>query len=164
MWTVFFSISGVFRLGLTKGVRMISVKQLLNRKGSEVLSISSQATVRDALTLMATREVGALLVMAEGELQGIISERDYARKVILKGRTSKDTKVREIMSTNLTTVRPEQNVTDCMELMTNKRIRHLPVIDEGQVAGVISIGDVVKAVISNQASMIEHLEEYIGQR
>lgn len=143
---------------------MVSVKQLLNRKGAEVLSISPQATVRDALTLMATREVGALLVMEAGELEGIVSERDYARKVILMGRTSKDTKVGEIMSTSLTTVRPEQTVTDCMELMTDRRIRHLPVVDGNKVVGVISIGDVVKAVISNQASMIEHLEEYIGQR
>lgn len=149
---------------------MVSVKQLLNHKGGEVLAISPTATVRDALTLMATREVGALLVMEGSKLTGIISERDYARKVILMGRTSKDTKVGEIMSTDLTTVRPEQTVTDCMELMTDRRIRHLPVVQggsegtTGKVVGVISIGDVVKAVISNQASMIEHLEEYIGQR
>lgn len=143
---------------------MVSVKQLLNHKGGEVLAISPGATVRDALTLMATREVGALMVMTAGELKGIVSERDYARKVILMGRTSKDTKVGEIMTTSVTTVRPEQTVTDCMELMTNLRIRHLPVLDGDRVVGVISIGDVVKAVISNQASMIEHLEEYIGQR
>ncbi len=143
---------------------MVSVKQLLNHKGGEVLAISPTATVRDALTLMATREVGALLVIQGSKLTGIISERDYARKVILMGRTSKDTSVGEIMSTDLTTVRPEQTVTDCMELMTNRRIRHLPVLDGDKVVGVISIGDVVKAVISNQASMIEHLEEYIGQR
>lgn len=143
---------------------MVSVRQLLNRKGVEVLSISAQATVRDALTLMAKREVGALLVMEGGELLGIISERDYARKVILMGRTSKDTRVGEIMSTDLTTVSLEQTVTDCMELMTEGRIRHLPVMDEGRVVGVISIGDVVKAVISTQASMIEHLEEYISPR
>lgn len=143
---------------------MVSVRQLLNRKGTEVLSISPQATVRDALTLMAKREVGALLVMEGGELLGIISERDYARKVILMGRTSKDTRVGEIMSTDLTTVSLEQTVTDCMELMTEGRIRHLPVMDEGRVVGVISIGDVVKAVISTQASMIEHLEGYISPR
>lgn len=147
-----------------KGVKMVSVKQLLNHKGAEVLAISPQATVRDALTLMATREVGALLVMEAGTLMGIVSERDYARKVILMGRTSKDTRVGEIMSTSLSTVRPEQTVTDCMELMTDRRIRHLPVLDGSEVVGVISIGDVVKAVISNQASMIEHLEEYIGGR
>ena len=143
---------------------MVSVKQLLNHKGGEVLAISPTATVRDALTLMATREVGALLVMEGSNLTGIISERDYARKVILMGRTSKDTSVGEIMSTSLTTVRPEQTVTDCMELMTDRRIRHLPVLSDDKVVGVVSIGDVVKAVISNQASMIEHLEEYIGQR
>lgn len=143
---------------------MVSVRQLLNRKGTEVLSISPQATVRDALTLMAKREVGALLVMEGGELLGIISERDYARKVILMGRTSKDTRVGEIMSTDPTTVSLEQTVTDCMELMTEGRIRHLPVVDAGRVVGVISIGDVVKAVISTQASMIEHLEGYISPR
>ncbi len=152
---------------------MVSVKQLLTHKGGRegdaVLAISPTATVRDALTLMATREVGALLVMTGGNLEGIVSERDYARKVVLMGRTSKDTRVGEIMSTDLVTVRPEQTVTDCMELMTDRRIRHLPVVDGGEgatgkVVGVVSIGDVVKAVISNQASMIEHLEGYIGQR
>lgn len=143
---------------------MVSVRQLLKRKGSEVLSISPKATVREALTLMASRNVGALMVLDQGELVGIITERDYARKVILMGRTSKDTRVEEVMSTELTTVRSEQSVTDCMELMTAKRIRHLPVVDDGQLGGVISIGDVVMAVISVQASTIEHLEEYIGQR
>lgn len=143
---------------------MVSVRQLLKRKGSEVLSISPKATVREALTLMASRNVGALMVLDRGELVGIITERDYARKVILMGRTSKDTRVEEVMSTELTTVRSDQSVTDCMELMTDKRIRHLPVVDDGQLGGVISIGDVVMAVISVQASTIEHLEEYIGQR
>lgn len=142
---------------------MVSVRQLLTLKGTDVLSISPGATVRDALTLMAQEEVGALLVMEGDALEGIISERDYARKVILRDRTSKDTKVGEIMSTELTTVTPEQNVTDCMTLMTDKRIRHLPVLDQGKVVGIISIGDVVSAVISNQASMIEHLEAYITQ-
>lgn len=143
---------------------MVTVRQLLNRKGSEVLSISPQATVREALTLMASRNVGALMVLSEGELVGIITERDYARKVILMGRTSKDTRVEEVMSTELTTVRPDQSVTDCMELMTDKRIRHLPVVDDSGLCGVISIGDVVMSVISVQASTIEHLEGYIGQR
>ena len=143
---------------------MVSVRQLLNRKGSEVLSISPKATVREAITLMATRNIGALPVMEDNELLGIITERDYARNVILKGRSSKDTCVDEVMSTGLTTVRPDQSVTDCMELMTEKRIRHLPVVEEGRVVGIISIGDVVMAVISNQASMIEHLEGYISPR
>lgn len=143
---------------------MVTVRQLLNRKGSEVLSISPKATVREALTLMASRNVGALMVLDKGELVGVITERDYARKVILMGRTSKDTLVEEVMSTELTTVRPEQSVTDCMELMTDKRIRHLPVIDDSGLCGVISIGDVVMSVISVQASTIEHLEGYIGQR
>jgi CBS domain-containing protein len=143
---------------------MVTVRQLLNRKGSEVLSISPQATVREALTLMASRNVGALMVLDKGELVGVITERDYARKVILMGRTSKDTRVEEVMSTELTTVRPDQSVTDCMELMTDKRIRHLPVVDDSGLCGVISIGDVVMSVISVQASTIEHLEGYIGQR
>jgi CBS domain-containing protein len=143
---------------------MVSVRQLLNRKGSEVLSISPKATVREAITLMATRNIGALPVMEDDVLLGIITERDYARNVILKGRSSKDTCVDEVMSTGLTTVRPDQSVTDCMELMTEKRIRHLPVVEEGRVVGIISIGDVVMAVISNQASMIEHLEGYISPR
>jgi CBS domain-containing protein len=143
---------------------MVTVRQLLKRKGSEVLSISPKATVREALTLMASRNVGALMVLDRGELVGIITERDYARKVILMGRTSKDTRVEEVMSTELTTVRSEQSVTECMELMTDKRIRHLPVVDDGALSGVISIGDVVMSVISVQASTIEHLEEYIGQR
>jgi CBS domain-containing protein len=143
---------------------MVTVRQLLNRKGSEVLSISPKATVREALTLMASRNVGALMVLDKGELVGIITERDYARKVILMGRTSKDTRVEEVMSTELTTVRPDQSVTDCMELMTDKRIRHLPVVDDSGLCGVISIGDVVMSVISVQASTIEHLEGYIGQR
>lgn len=143
---------------------MVSVRQLLNRKGSEVLSISPKATVREAITLMATRNIGALPVMEDDELLGIITERDYARNVILKGRSSKDTCVDEVMSTGLTTVRPDQSVTDCMELMTEKRIRHLPVVEEGRVVGIISIGDVVMAVISNQASIIEHLEGYISPR
>jgi CBS domain-containing protein len=143
---------------------MVTVRQLLNRKGSEVLSISPKATVREALTLMASRNVGALMVLDKGELVGVITERDYARKVILMGRTSKDTRVEEVMSTELTTVRPDQSVTDCMELMTDKRIRHLPVVDDSGLCGVISIGDVVMSVISVQASTIEHLEGYIGQR
>ena len=142
---------------------MVSVRQLLNRKGAKILSIAPSATVRDALTLMAQEDVAALLVMEGDALEGIITERDYARKVILMGRTSKDTRVSEVMSSKLTTVTPQQNVNDCMELMSGKRIRHLPVLDGSIVVGVISIGDVVKAVMANQASMIEHLEAYITQ-
>lgn len=143
---------------------MISVKQLLSKKGSDVLSISPDASVLDAITVMAAREVGALLVIEGGTPLGIITERDYARKIILQGRASRETAVREVMSEGLITVRPEQNITECMELMTEKRIRHLPVLDGGKLVGVVSIGDVVKVVISNQASMIEQLEEYIGRR
>ena len=140
---------------------MISVRQLLGKKGYDVLSVLPSNTVYEAITKMAERGVGALLVIHEGALVGIVSERDYARKVILQGRRSQETLVEEIMTPDPFTVKPEQSVTECMELMTEKRIRHLPVVSEGKVTGVISIGDVVKSVISNQAAMIEQLETYI---
>lgn len=142
---------------------MVTVQQLLNRKGVDVIAIAPNATVREALTLMAQKEVGALLVMENDELVGIITERDYARKVILMGRTSKDTTVGEIMSSKLVTVTPEHKVKQCMEMMTGRRIRHLPVLNDGKLVGLISIGDVVKSVIASQANMIEHLESYIYQ-
>jgi len=143
---------------------MISIRQLLSKKGYDVLSILPSATVFEAITKMAEHGVGALVVLEDGRLVGIITERDYARKVILKGRSSKDTLVREIMTPDPVTVRPEQTVTECMELMTDKRIRHLPVVSEGKLMGIISIGDVVKEVISHQAAMIEQLENYISPR
>ena len=140
---------------------MISVRQLLSKKGYDVLSVLPSNTVYEAITKMAERGVGALLVIQEGKLVGIISERDYARKVILQGRRSQETTVEEIMTPDPVTVRPEQSVTECMELMTENRFRHLPVVSEGNVTGIISIGDVVKSVISSQAAMIEQLETYI---
>ncbi len=143
---------------------MLTVRQLLGKKGHEVVSISPDATVYEAIEKMAENEVGALLVLNGGKLVGIISERDYARKVILKGRQSRKTAVREVMTENVITVRPEQNVHDCMELMTEKRIRHLPVLAEDKLIGIISIGDVVKSIISNQEFMIEQLEQYISRR
>lgn len=143
---------------------MISVKQLLQAKGNAVWSISPDATVYDALKLLAEKDVGALLVLENERLVGIISERDYARKVILKGKTSMDTPVREIMTANVVTVRPDQTIDDCMTLMTEKRIRHLPVLEGEQLVGVISIGDVVKAIISQQEFVIEQLENYITGR
>jgi len=141
---------------------MKTVKQLLQGKGSDVWSVAPTTSVYEALALMAGKNVGALLVLKAGQLVGIFSERDYARKVALQGKTSKDTPVSEIMTSKVVYVRPEQTIEDCMALMTDKHIRHLPVLaDDHQVLGVISIGDVVKAVISEQSFIIEQLENYI---
>jgi CBS domain-containing protein len=140
---------------------MKTVKQLLQAKGRVVHAISPQASVLDAIKLMAEKGIGALLVLDEGRLAGVMSERDYARKVILLGRSSQDTAVREIMSGQVITVRAEQTVEDCMALMTAKRIRHLPVIESGRLAGVVSIGDLVKEVIADREETIKQLESYI---
>ena len=141
---------------------MKTVRDVLGQKGGKVWFVTPGNTVYEALQLMAEREIGAVIVMEADRPVGILSERDYARQVILKGRTSKDTPVREIMSTRLVYVRLEQTVEDCMALMTDKRIRHLPVLDEGQLLGVLSIGDIVKAVISEKQFLIEQLENYIS--
>lgn len=143
---------------------MKTVSQLLQTKGSQVWSISPEALVIDALKLMAEKGIGALVVLEAGQVVGIVSERDYARKVSLQGKSSKSTPVREIMTEKVIFVHPEQTVADCMALMTNKRIRHLPVMENDHLIGVISIGDVVKAVISEQEFMIEQLESYITGR
>ena len=140
---------------------MKTVSQLLRAKGDRVLSVSPETAVFQALELMAERNVGALLVLEGERLVGIFSERDYARKVILKGKTSKDTPVREIMSSHVLYVRMDQTIEDCMALMTDKRVRHLPVLEGHRVVGVISIGDVVKDIISEQQFMIEQLQNYI---
>jgi len=140
---------------------MKTVKEILQAKPQGLLSISPNATVLDALKMMADYEIGALVVLDGDRLSGIFSERDYARKVILQGKASKDTAVAEIMTHKVVCVRPEQSVEECMALMTDKRIRHLPVLQEKKVIGVISIGDVVKEVISEQRFMIEQLEHYI---
>lgn len=140
---------------------MKNVKQLLQAKGHGVWAITPDSSVYDALTLMADKEVGALLVLDAGRLVGIISERDYARKVILKGKSSLDTPVREIMTENVVYVRPEQTVEECMALMTDKHIRHLPVLEDDELIGVISIGDLVKADIEHKEFMIQQLENYI---
>src|ERR1700746_2670547 len=137
------------------------VAEILKAKGRDVWTVSSDSTVYDALQEMADKNVGALLVVEDDKLVGVFSERDYARKVILHGKASKDTLVKEIMSTEMFWVRPDQTVAGCMELMTNKRIRHLPVLDEGRLVGVISIGDVVKAIISEKEFEIQQLEQYI---
>jgi CBS domain-containing protein len=138
-----------------------TVEQLLAHKGTDVWSVSPDATVFDALRIMADKRVGALVVLEGDRVAGIISERDYARKVILLDRGSKETAVSEIMTVDLYTVTRAETVPDCMTLMTEHRIRHLPVVEEGSLVGVISIGDVVKALIQDQAYLIEQLESYI---
>ncbi|HEY7317456.1 MAG TPA: CBS domain-containing protein [Candidatus Binatia bacterium] len=140
---------------------MTFVTEVLKAKGRDIWTVSSDSSVYDALQEMADKNVGALLVVEGDKLVGVFSERDYARKVILHGKASKDTFVKEIMSTEVFWVSPEQTITVCMELMTNKRTRHLAVLDEGRLVGVISIGDVVKAIISEQEFAIQQLEQYI---
>lgn len=139
-----------------------TVAQLLGSKGSAIWSIVPDASVFEALELMAEKNVGALVVVDGGTLVGIMSERDYARKVILVDRGSKNTTVSEIMTADPVTVSPETTVTECMELMTSNRFRHLPVVADGELQGLVSIGDVVRAVISAQEFMIEQLESYIS--
>ena len=140
---------------------MTTVRHLLDRKGRSIFRVAPEDPVLEALRAMAEHHVGALLVMREQELLGIVSERDYARKVILLGRSSGDTPVAQIMSSPVTTVSPETSVQQCMRLMTDERIRHLPVLDRGRVVGLVSIGDLVKAVIEDQQQTIEQLESYI---
>jgi CBS domain-containing protein len=139
-----------------------TIERILREKNGVVWRISPDATVYDALTEMAERHVGALLVMQDHALLGIISERDYARKVILQGLSSRDTKVREIMTASPVTVTPGAIVEECMRVMTHHHVRHLPVVDQGRVMGVVSIGDMVNAIISDQAETIDHLHTYIG--
>lgn len=139
-----------------------TIEGILSGKKREVYSIPPDATVYDAVALMADKNVGALLVTKDGELVGIISERDYTRKVMLRGKRSRETQVSEIMSTNLTTVEPKESVDHCLKFMTDKRIRHLPVVKEGEICGVVSIGDLVKHVISVQSATLDHLERYIS--
>lgn len=141
---------------------MRQVKHLLEDKGGTVYTIAPEAPVLDAIRLMAERGIGALLVMRNDSLAGIVTERDYARKVILKGRSSRETPVSEIMTPSPTTVSPATSVDECMHLCTELRVRHLPVVDNGRLAGIVSIGDLVKAVIDDQATEIDHLQRYIA--
>ena len=140
---------------------MKTVRDILNKKGSDAYSISPQATVYEALQLMADKNIGAVLVIDKGKLVGILSERDYARKVILKGKASKETPVSELMTKNILYVSPDKNVEDCMFLMTTKHVRHLPVIEDDRLVGIISINDVVKIIISEQKFAIDALEKYM---
>jgi CBS domain-containing protein len=138
-----------------------TIGAILNQKSNDIFSIQPDATVFEAIEMMDNKNVGALLVMEQSQLKGIISERDYTRKVFLRGKRSRETKVAEIMSTNVTVTYPREPVEKCLRLMTDKHIRHLPVVEGDQVVGVISIGDLVKHVISCQSAAIAHLESYI---
>jgi CBS domain-containing protein len=139
-----------------------TIGSVLSRKGSQLWSVAPTATVYEAIEKMSEKGVGALLVMSEGKLAGIISERDYARKVILKDRSSKQTLVREIMTSSVITVPPSHHVEECMRTMTENRIRHLPVVDRDQVVGIVSIGDLVNWIITAHEETIGHLQSYIA--
>ncbi len=140
-----------------------TIEAILNQKTGEIFSVAPEATVYDAIEKMAEKNVGALVVMEGEKLVGILSERDYTRKVMLRGKRSRETKVSEIMSTELKTVTPKEGVDDCLRFMTEKRVRHLPVVaEDGKLRGVISIGDLVKHVISVQSATLDHLEAYIS--
>ena len=138
------------------------VKHLLDSKGHDIISVAPDLSVFDAIKLMADRSVGSLIVIDGEELSGIVTERDYARKVIIKGRSSESTRVSEIMSTDVLTTSSSETVNQCMELMTERRIRHLPVVEDNRVIGMISIGDLVQAIIADQQEAIEQLESYIS--
>lgn len=138
------------------------IDHILRGRKSEVWCVPPRATVYDAVALMAEKEIGALMVVDEGRLVGVMSERDYARKIILQGKHSKDTPVAEIMSTHLVTVTRHHTVDDCMRLMSDHRIRHLPVLEGDHLIGVVSIGDLVKFIITDQAQTIDQLHTYIG--
>jgi CBS domain-containing protein len=144
-----------------EGETMKTVQQLLEAKRYSVVSVSPDDTVLEALKVMAEKEIGAVIVIQNGHLVGIFSERDYARKVVLQGKASKDTPVREIMTEKVVCVSPDQTIEDCMGLMTDKRIRHLPVLEHKKVIGVVSIGDVVKEMLYEKEFVIQQLESYI---
>jgi len=139
-----------------------TIAEILNAKGHALWSVSPDTTVFDAIQLMADKNVGALLVTEETKLLGIFTERDYTRKIALKGKSSKQTAVREIISDKVTTVHPEHTIEECMRLMTDHRVRHLPVLEEGKLVGIVSIGDLVNWIISAQTSTIHQLQTYIS--
>ena len=141
----------------------MTVDQILSTKGKKVYSILSTNTVYEALTVMSEKNIGAILIIEDAILKGILSERDYARKIVLKAKSSKKAFVHEIMETDIVTVKPSDNLEYCMELMNTKRVRHLPVLDNGIVIGIISISDVVKAIIEIQKNTIQYLNSYITQ-
>ncbi len=140
---------------------MATVNQMLQSKGRQVYTVTPDTTVLAALQVMADQDVGALVVMDGDDIAGIFSERDYARKIVLLGKTSRETPVSAIMTADVICVTPEQSDDKCLAIMTDRRIRHLPVLEDGRLAGIISIGDVVKAIIADQRVMINHLEDYI---
>ena len=140
---------------------MTTIAQLLNAKGKQIWAVEPKATIFEALEIMSEKGIGALLVMEDGKLKGIFSERDYARKVILKGKSSKETPVGELMTKKVFYIDPQKTTNDCMAMMTAKRIRHVPVIEDNQVMGIVTIGDVVNQIISEQEVTINHLENYI---
>ena len=140
------------------------VRNVLSHKGHEVASISPEASVYDAIALMAEKGIGALLVTSQGKLVGILSERDYARKVVLKGKHTRDTSVSEIMSSPVLTVRPDETIEECMKIVTENRIRHLPVMEADRIVGIVSIGDLVKWIVTEQQKTIKELESYITGR
>ena len=140
---------------------MTTIAQLLKTKGDQIWSVEPKATIFEALEIMSEKEIGALLVMKDGKLTGIFSERDYARKVILKGKSSKETPVGELMTKKVFYIDSQKTINDCMAMMTAKRIRHVPVIEDNQVMGIVTIGDVVNQIISEQEVTINHLENYI---
>lgn len=143
---------------------MGKVKNIIQIKGGAVFTVPSDTTVYSALELMLEKSIGALLIVDHGNFVGIFTERDYARKLILKGKSSRDTFIREVMTERPITVTPDTSIEDCMKIMSDKKIRHLPVMDEGKLGGLISVGDVVKFIIEEQKFIIENLEQYISQR
>ena len=140
---------------------MGKVREILRSKGGAVFSVEPDITVYEAIEQMCERNIGGLLIVEHEKLVGIFTERDYARKLILKGKSSKETKISELMTSNPITVTPHSSIDDCMNIMTEKRIRHFPVVEDEKLVGVISIGDVVRQIIIDQKSIIEHLENYI---
>jgi CBS domain-containing protein len=140
---------------------MVTIKELLKKKSGDIWSISPQTSVYQALELMAQKEVGALLVIENDKLVGIFSERDYARKIILKGKASKETAVSELMTTSVYYVTPDNTLEEAMALMTSKHIRHLPIMNQGKLSGIVTLGDVVKKIISEQKLTIDELENYV---